>query len=277
MSTMEDLYTGNEPLAILRKRFAFLAENDFCAAFILDQFVAEIARREEYAWYRGKYDREQTEGYDIERSIQQITDSLFGLFSYDQVVVSLNFLIKKQYIGNNGRVEGTKDTYIFPVNRQKIDRDSSLYKGNVSVEPLVATDLLLYSPMETPSLSQGSSTTSETKPGRRNEGRRVDYHNNRASRVGLPATLTLQQWTRTLDDFNEKCAICLDGPYDVLEHFVPIIQGGGTTEYNCIPACTQCNRVKHDLHPSMVPASTGIVEGLERVKQYLETRRSVEE
>lgn len=281
MSTTENLYEGCEPIAVLRKRFLSLADGNHCAAFILDLFVAEIATREERAWYYAKYENKPL-SYNVEMSIKGVTGSLFGLFTNEQVISALNLLIEKHYIGNNGRVEGTKDTYVFPVNRVKINHDSEVYRGTQKSTPdIPEDDPLLYAPTGVPNIAEPplfqvqQASQEGAQPQRRSESKRVDYHNNRAARVGLPATLTIQQWTQTLEYFDWKCAICLDGQYEVLEHFIPIIHGGGTTEYhNCIPSCTKCNRIKHETHPAMIPVSSGISEGLERVRAYLETRRS---
>jgi 5-methylcytosine-specific restriction endonuclease McrA len=108
---------------------------------------------------------------------------------------------------------------------------------------------------------------------RRSEAKAVKFHNKRAEIVALPATLTFEQWQQTLKDFDNKCAYCLTGNYEVLEHFIPLIFGGGTTEYNCVPACSSCNGIKSDQHPSMISASSRITDALQRVQRYLEVRK----
>jgi 5-methylcytosine-specific restriction endonuclease McrA len=54
------------------------------------------------------------------------------------------------------------------------------------------------------------------------------------------ATLTLSEWRSTVEHFEGKCAYCLNRPMEVLDHFVPITLGGGTTVGNCVPSC-QCH------------------------------------
>ncbi|HET9109939.1 MAG TPA: HNH endonuclease, partial [Ktedonobacterales bacterium] len=68
----------------------------------------------------------------------------------------------------------------------------------------------------------------------------------RARKAGLAATLTTLEWLQTLIDFGGRCAYC-SGPFDDLEHFLPISRGGGTTAQNCVPACRYCNGSKD--HP----------------------------
>ena len=108
---------------------------------------------------------------------------------------------------------------------------------------------------------------------RRNESKVVKFHNKRAENVALPATLTIEQWHQTVRHFHHKCAYCLTGDYEVLEHFIPLMFGGGTTAYNCVPSCSSCNGIKGDQHPSMISHSVWMTEALQQVKQYLETRK----
>jgi 5-methylcytosine-specific restriction endonuclease McrA len=71
----------------------------------------------------------------------------------------------------------------------------------------------------------------------------------RARKAGTPATLTLGQWITTLKRHQHFCAYCQTGPYEVIEHYIPIKEGGGTTEENCIPSCRSCNSKKQGDHP----------------------------
>lgn len=91
-----------------------------------------------------------------------------------------------------------------------------------------------------------------------------------AKRHHVPHTLSLPQWLYTLNiQFNGYCAYCLEKPYEVLEHFVPIKRGGGTTASNCVPACCSCNSLKYSWHPDMViyKFPSGAIE---RVRSYLQ-------
>ena len=76
----------------------------------------------------------------------------------------------------------------------------------------------------------------------RKEEERVARNNNRATKIGLPATLTLPQWLWTLNQFNFRCAYCRKAPYGTMDHVRPLAHGGGTTGKNCVPACKECNQ-----------------------------------
>lgn len=90
----------------------------------------------------------------------------------------------------------------------------------------------------------------------------------RAKKLNLPCSLTLREWHKTIEDFHSKCAYCLKSDYECLEHFVPIVLGGGTTKGNCVPACKPCNTRKKDRHPDDLigcfPSDT-----IERIYLYL--------
>ncbi len=55
---------------------------------------------------------------------------------------------------------------------------------------------------------------------------------NRAQDAGLPATLTIGQWLKTLDHFQWQCVYCqaqaVEG-YIGLDHYLPLCLGGGST------------------------------------------------
>lgn len=108
---------------------------------------------------------------------------------------------------------------------------------------------------------------------RRRETGRVHHHLHMARKYGLSATLTLEEWLATLAHFHWKCAYCQHAPYTVLEHFEPVIAGGGTTRYNCVPACDECNLGKQGLHPDHIPTEYGMDEGIARVRSYLASLR----
>lgn len=61
-----------------------------------------------------------------------------------------------------------------------------------------------------------------------------------ARRRGLPSTLTLEEWMRTIEHFQDRCAYCVRD-WDVVEHVTPLDEHGGTTVANCVPACHSCN------------------------------------
>jgi len=92
---------------------------------------------------------------------------------------------------------------------------------------------------------------SQEHPGRPREEKRVRDQRARAERLQLPATLTTDEWMQTLHRHGWACAYC-NGPFEVMEHLVPLAEGGGTTAQNCVPACQTCNAFKADQHPESV-------------------------
>lgn len=86
---------------------------------------------------------------------------------------------------------------------------------------------------------------------------RVRQHSQkrRASIKRLPHTLTLDQWEKIKNDFNNECAYCGKSEQEHKEefneqlhqeHFIPLSKGGGYTQNNIIPSCRNCNCSKHN-------------------------------
>lgn len=92
--------------------------------------------------------------------------------------------------------------------------------------------------------SERKSSVTLTEVQRKAEQEKVRNHLGRAREAGTPATLTLNQWLSTLDEFDWMCAYCHNRPYRVLEHARPLSAGGGTTVENCFPSCLNCNARK---------------------------------
>ncbi len=89
----------------------------------------------------------------------------------------------------------------------------------------------------------------------------------RAKAHGRPATLTTGQWRYAIRCFAGRCAYCEDAPYQVLDHYVPVAAGGGTTANNCVPACRACDARKGDLPPGEFVALFP-PENIERIQAY---------
>jgi 5-methylcytosine-specific restriction endonuclease McrA len=102
------------------------------------------------------------------------------------------------------------------------------------------------------------------------EAQRVKYQNSRAKHARLPATLTVEQWISTLEYFKWKCAYC-GGKYELLEHFIPLSHGKGTTWDNCVPSCSRCNVLKQSWNPLLEwgPDLSLIKAEMEVVQEYL--------
>ena len=71
----------------------------------------------------------------------------------------------------------------------------------------------------------------------------------------LPSTLTLEQWMRIKESFDNKCAYCgmseeqhkeIYNEQLHQEHFIPISHKGGHEYGNIIPSCRSCNCSKQD-------------------------------
>lgn len=288
MSTSENLYEiSNDAVAILRKRFLYHTDNNFCAAFLLDQFVAEIASREEYGWFdRAK----EPINYHIHASVRYLTAELFGLFAEQDVIDALNLLIDKNLIGNHGKIQGSEQ-YDFEIYRPRINALSNEYWENIKrrreeeeakrrvsevkqqVHPLPPPP-----PPPQPTPEEVAQQQRERLIAR--ELDRVKSHNKRALNAKLPATLTLEEWLETLEYFEWKCAYC-GGSYDLLEHYIPLSHYVGTTRDNCVPACHGCNGVKQAWHPDRIPYTTKrnslkLQNGIARVREYLEALGKVE-
>jgi 5-methylcytosine-specific restriction endonuclease McrA len=97
---------------------------------------------------------------------------------------------------------------------------------------------------------------------------RLAEQRNKDMRRGLPATLTLADWRRALEYFQNRCAYCGNQPERFhKEHFIPAVLGGGLTPDNIVAACPRCNARKQKKHPADWLA--GRPEVYERVTRYL--------
>lgn len=100
---------------------------------------------------------------------------------------------------------------------------------------------------------------------------RVTTALSRARYLQLPATLTDEEWQRTVNDFGGLCAYCGEVPFAHLEHFIGIVQGGGSTPGNCLPSCIACNNKKAKKTPEQYDALFG-EERVARLQAYLAAR-----
>jgi len=69
---------------------------------------------------------------------------------------------------------------------------------------------------------------------------RVKSQVERAKMLQVEATLTLVDWLTILELFDWRCAYCLEKPFQVMSHVIPL-PAGGTTPENCVPACYSCS------------------------------------
>lgn len=85
---------------------------------------------------------------------------------------------------------------------------------------------------------------------------KVSRHKRHARRLALPSTFTNSDWEFALTYFHGVCAYCGSGPglFDRnwalhQDHFIPLSRGGGYSVDNILPACQECNLLKHNQEP----------------------------
>jgi len=251
----------DDEIAIIRTSLVKLCDNNFCAAIILDDMYYRSYKRYEYIT---SGNQRPSEYYPT--SITKLTDMTSGLFDEHAIIEALKLIASKGYakiiIEQNSHV-------LYEFYNSILEEALERLEGKTELPKLIYRDK---SPE--PQL-QVAPVQSQPQRTRRSEAKAVKFHNKRAEIVALPATLTFDQWQQTLKDFDNKCAYCLTGDYEVLEHFIPLIFGGGTTACNCVPTCSSCNGIKSDQHPTMISPLSRIAEALQRVQKYLEARRGV--
>lgn len=77
--------------------------------------------------------------------------------------------------------------------------------------------------------------------------RRISKQKRRAKLKNLPATLTIEQWKQTKENFNNQCAYCGKQLKNLTQdHFIPLSKDGPYTADNIIPACRSCNTSKNN-------------------------------
>lgn len=76
--------------------------------------------------------------------------------------------------------------------------------------------------------------------------------------LGLPTTLTLEQWLVIIDDFRGMCALCAMRTFESLDMWD---HSKGVSPTNCIPVCKSC----------LVHKNRGWSAAIARVVNYLKT------
>ena len=178
----------------------------------------------------------------------------YMFYSRDSIMDSLEELAEEKLIIRQPITRNNKKTSEYTLHLENIDLQLRMLPDNTCI----------HEPEEIASTAKDQRIYSQLP--------RIRRHNKRAILAGLPATLSSEQWLQTLEDFDYSCAFC-KGSYDVLEHFVPLAnKSEGTTECNCIPACSECNRIKSDTHPLMLPADSPLSLAVPSIMRYLEMR-----
>ena len=88
-------------------------------------------------------------------------------------------------------------------------------------------------------------STMRYKQGHKEQARVSDKKRDARKREVL-STLTIEQWERAKQYFNNQCCYCGSKLSLQQEHFIPLSRGGEYTVNNIIPACMSCNASKKD-------------------------------
>ena len=254
-----------EDSLILKKRLLHICDKNLIPALLLNEFendneteaaCADMDNRDEKIWLYTN---------------NLLTKRLYFLASPDEIYQACLFLANKKFISIWWYQEDDTATlptrlYYVKYNRHLIEMASKPYLEEMA--RLAYERELNKKPLDQPpSANPPKARKIKLEDRYKTEASRVAMHNSRAAKVGLPATLTLQQWLSTLDHFKWTCAYC-QGKYTVIEHFIPLTHGKGTEKDNCVPACYKCNSQKGTYHPSQVTDSQ-LILGIEKVYKYI--------
>lgn len=257
---------------ILKKQFVFICENNLIAAFLLDKFEDD-ADTERLSAQLDDRDKKM-----LPYTYEKLVDCLYNLFPVETIVQACRFLASKQYIriwlnDENDTCSFSTEFYYVEYQQDFVAIASRPYfEQKATIEAKRHQEWQIqHPPVPINSISQTKPMKIKLENKYKVEASRVAMHNNRAMKLELPATLTLKQWITVLDYFKWKCAYC-QGKYTVLEHFIPLAHGKGTSKDNCIPSCRSCNLTKGPSHPSALSptAQEKLGDAIKRVQSYLE-------
>ncbi len=283
-----DLYSvADEKIAVLRDRYLTICNGDRCTAFLLDKLYATHS----YI-YKNPVELAH-ELFDL-FTPTEVLEACMTLFTWGYIEAGLadtaNVRREERYIAilcNHEAIENDLRPYYnlslfqkptYPEEDEE-DEDEDEDEGDYEEEIEDGEEEIeevhqppIYTPQpRTPVLKP---TPEEVRAKNiEEEVKRIRSHNKRAFKVGLPGTLTIDQWVSTLDHFNWRCAYCQRDVYYILEHFVPLTHGVGTTYTNCVPACCKCNSTKQSWNPLSLnrPKMPDMEAGFIVVQQYFET------
>jgi 5-methylcytosine-specific restriction endonuclease McrA len=250
-------------ICTIRRSLVELCDGDCCAAILLNNFYYRS-----YSWSEDHGDQIPTP--PIHTSIQVLAAWLLHMFDEQSIQDALYILDTKGFARIGRSLDEQEITYqldLVWIDQCLDEWDKSQRNRYKQVDG--------GTPVEYPQLPPQTPTETQELPLEQRykiEYGRVIYHCQRAEKLGLPATLTLEQWLDTLNHFNRKCAYC-QGSYTVLEHFIPLNYPVGTTKQNCVPSCNKCNGIKGPYHPEALPhkAAEKLGEAIQTIQQYLES------
>lgn len=77
-----------------------------------------------------------------------------------------------------------------------------------------------------------------------NLSKKASYRRSRrAKELNAPGSCTQEQLKARMAYFGNKCIYC-GGPFEEVDHLIPISRGGSNWPSNLAPSCTKCNREK---------------------------------
>lgn len=82
--------------------------------------------------------------------------------------------------------------------------------------------------------------------------RRAHNQNRRARKKNAAGYFTADQNAARVDYYGGCCWRCL-GPYEAIDHVIPLAKGGTNWPANLRPICRSCNSKKGSKHPSRLP------------------------
>lgn len=93
------------------------------------------------------------------------------------------------------------------------------------------------------------------------EKTRAKVSRRRARKNHLEATLTATEYKSILEHYGNACAYCGRSNCKLeQDHIAPVVQGGGYTKENIVPACRSCNRKKHARTPEQAGMKLRIIK-----------------
>lgn len=275
----------NQKIGIIRSKYLLLCEKNIYAALLLNHFYS-------YSQQAGQWSIEnEDEDEENEYRDPATYNSLIGVAEWfldaiepEEMEKAFDFLVEREYIyyhyaDHNKGAPRYERVLAITCDWRKVDAECKEIEN-----PKVRRHTLQHTEEETRKEEarqpRGHRVTPEElkaikeRSWEENEARKVKHHNSRAKKANLPATLTPVQWLETVEYFQRKCAYCQKNEYTILEHYIPLGHGKGTTADNCVPACGSCNNIKQSWNPNATygPDMERMKEGFARVQAYLATK-----
>jgi 5-methylcytosine-specific restriction endonuclease McrA len=271
---------ANRELGTIRAKHLLLCEKNLYATLLLEHFYT-------YARSAGQWSIENEGEYcdpAIYNSLAGVAEWFLGAIGPSEIETAFDFLVEQEYLyyhyaDNNKGAPRYERSLVITCDYRKVDAEcEEIENPNVRIHARQHTEVQdrkeeVQQPYERRVTPEELKNIKE-KDRKEEEARKVKHHISRAKKANLPATLTLEEWIEALEYFQWKCAYCQKNGYTILEHYIPLGHGKGTTADNCVPACGSCNNIKQSWNPHATygPDMERMKEGFARVQAYLATR-----